>query len=365
MKKKYLLAGALTLAVLLGSCQANNSKPGDDKENLSRQSSAEQAQQKNDLEGDKASEDNAAEFKYISIPENDYPRIDGSTATLPLSYALYRLATGEGQDSAIGKIVHNKTTESYIKLINREVDIILSYAPPQELMEAIEEAGEGKPAKYIKKSDEYAEEIEVAPLLLKPVGKDALVFLVNQGNPVSNISEEDIVKIYTGKIDNWKELGGSDAQIKAFQRPEKSGSQNLMEKLVMKDNKMIEPYPELIATEMGDLIERVASYDNTANALGYSVYYYAKNMKNDSSIKFLSVNRIAPDDGSIRNGDYPYTNEFYAAIRADTDKNSYEYKLFEWLTGDDGQALVNYLGYVGVSESGDKTKYKEIDKLLK
>ena len=120
--------------------------------------------------------------------ENDYPRIDGSTATLPLSYALYRLATGEGQDSAIGKIVHNKTTESYIKLINREVDIILSYAPPQELMEAIEEAGEGKPAKYIKKSGEYAEEIEVAPLLLKPVGKDALVFLVNQGNPVSNIS---------------------------------------------------------------------------------------------------------------------------------------------------------------------------------
>ena len=58
--------------------------------------------------------------------------------------------------------LHNKTTESYIKLINREVDIILSYAPPQELMEAIEEAGGGKPAKYIKKSSEVHEEERVS-----------------------------------------------------------------------------------------------------------------------------------------------------------------------------------------------------------
>ena len=78
--------------------------------------------------------------------------------------------------------------------------------------------------------------------------------------------------IYSGKIKNWKELGGEDHVIKAFQRPKKFGEVRiLMEKFVMKDVEMTRPPSEWVASEMGELIEKVAAYDNSADAMGYSV----------------------------------------------------------------------------------------------
>lgn len=363
--KKLNLPVLLFSAFLLAACQNTGSTKASSKKEETKQEETKKEETKQNKTSEDVKKDSSVSFSYPEIPADKYPKIDGSTATLPLSYAIYRLATGESEDSAIGKIVHNKTTGSYYKLFDKEADIILAYAPPQDLMDAIKETEGTKSVKYERKSDSSSEEIEIPPILIKPVGKDALVFLANKSNPVNDISGENIVKIYSGEIENWKELGGNDNKIKAFQRPRNSGSQNLMEKLVMKDKKLTDPYPELVATEMGDLIEAVAAYDNSADAIGYSVYYYAKNMKNDPSVKFLSIDKTMPDDESIRKGEYPYTNEFYVAIRADSKKDSYEYKIFEWLTGDDGQALVNHLGYVGVEDSKDKQKEEEIKELLK
>lgn len=69
---------------------------------------------------------------------------------------------------------------------------------------------------------------------MKPIGRDALVFLTNEKNPVKSLSRQQVSRIYSGAVTNWKELLGDDREIRAFQRPKDSGSQNLMEKLVMK-----------------------------------------------------------------------------------------------------------------------------------
>lgn len=66
-----------------------------------------------------------------------------------------------------------------------------------------------------------------AQLEQKPIGRDALVFIVNEENPVKSLTRQQLKDIYAGKITNWKEVGGDDLDIVAFQRSEDSGSQTL------------------------------------------------------------------------------------------------------------------------------------------
>ena len=98
--------------------------------------------------------------------------------------------------------------------------------------------------------------------------------------------------------------------------------------------------------------------NNEENALGYSVYFYARNMYQKPGLKFMAVNGVMPDKENIKEGTYPYVNEFYAAVREDEPEDSPAYQLFQWLTTEDGQALVESVGYVGVGE----TKSIQVDR---
>ena len=208
--------------------------------------------------------------------------------------------------------------------------LVIAYEPSEALKEEFKALGD---------------QVEV-----KAIGRDALVFMANQSNPVSSLTAEQIVEIYTGRVQNWKEIGGEDREILAFQRPENSGSQNLMEKLVMKDIPMEEAPKEFIVQEMGELLEEVSAYDNEGNALGYSVYFYASNMYERPELKFMAVDDVMPDRDTIRNGNYPFVNDFYAAIPAYLAADDPARILYEWLTSEDGQGLINGLGYVGAAD---------------
>lgn len=271
------------------------------------------------------------EISCPKIGREEYPVVDGSTATLPLSQAIYRLATGAAGQDAETHIQHSKTTQAYLNLIQgQDVDLVIAYEPGESVKNSLEQYGDN--------------------IIIKPIGYDALVFMANGKNPVVSMTQKQVQDIYMGKITNWKELGGMDLAIKAFQRPSSSGSQNLMEKLVMKGNEMVEAPQEYVFSEMEGVIAGLASYDNTGEALGYSVYYYAKNMYEKPELKFMGIDGVIPSNTTIRDGSYPYANHFYAAIRKGEPKDSQAYQLFDWLTSDDGQALINALGYVGVRD---------------
>ena len=147
-----------------------------------------------------------AEAPHYS-PE-DYPRVDGSTATLPLSYALMQQVCGVSEEEAKIAITHTKTTESFYALVDGAADLLLVYAPEASALEYAEDRGE--------------------ELLMQPITRDALVFLVNADNPVTSLSQEEAVGIYSGEITNWSEVGGEDRPIVAYQRVEASGSQVMM-----------------------------------------------------------------------------------------------------------------------------------------
>lgn len=262
------------------------------------------------------------------IEAADYPIVDGSTATLPLSYLLMETATGVDEETAKAAITHNKTTESFYALVDGAADLLLVYEPSADAWELAEECG--------------------VALEKQSIGMDALVFLINDGNPVESLTHDQLVGIYTGEITNWRQVGGEDLDIVAYQRIENSGSQVMMRAQVMKDIEMMDPPTELRTAEMGELVDAISAYRNTANSIGYSVYYYIDNMYMQAGIKLLGVNGVMPTNDTIASGDYPYRQPFYAVIRANEPEDSPARQLYNWLATAEGRRLVEEAGYVAL-----------------
>lgn len=265
---------------------------------------------------------------------DEFPKIDGSTATLPLSYALMQTSTGVDEATAKLNTHHNKTTESFYSLVNGEADLLLVYEPSQDAYDVAKDAG--------------------VELTILPIGLDAPVFLINDQNPISSLTKEQVVGIYSGQYTNWQQLGGEDLPIIAYQRVENSGSQVMVKAQVMKDVAMVDAPRELRPSEMGELIDCIAAYRNTANSIGYSVYFYVNNMYMQDGVKLLQIDGVAPTNETIADGSYPYCQPFYAVIRADEPESSPARQLMNWLTTDEGQTLVESCNYVSVVPAADR-----------
>lgn len=256
----------------------------------------------------------------------EYPHVDGSTSMLPLSRALMMASTGVSAQEAELRISHSKTTLSFYALVSGEADLLLVARPAQEAFD-------------------YAEDMGVE-LEMRPIGVDALVFLTSDKNPVDSLTQQQAVGIYTGAITNWKEVGGADAEIVAYQRNETSGSQVMMENVVMDGQPMTDAPKEYRPSEMGALVDEVASYRNSADAIGYSVYYYVTEMYLREGVKLLAIDGVAPSNETIASGEYPYTQYNYAVIRKDEREDSPARQLFDFLTTPEGKALMAAQGYV-------------------
>jgi phosphate transport system substrate-binding protein len=293
---------------------------------------------------------------------NNYPKIDGSTSNLPLSTIIacnlfgieYKWVQDFGNlqrvepigpgfnrnDTAkfMSLINSSQTHQSFINLINKNADIILS-ARSMSLDEK-----------------EIAVKAGVE-LIETPIALDAFIFIVHPDNPIQSLTIEQIQGIYTGVITNWNEVGGNDAEIHPFLRNPNSGSQEMMEKLVMKDLEFKEWLPvswnELLVVIDGmvPVIETV-SYD--VNSICYTFFYYKENMianlnlgsSWDLSVKTINIEGILPNKETISDKSYPLIAEVYSVIRYDQDESSMAYKLHEWLQTEMGQKTIYESGYV-------------------
>jgi phosphate transport system substrate-binding protein len=182
-------------------------------------------------------------------------------------------------------------------------------------------------------------------LEITPVALDGFIFIVNAENPVSDLTTEDIQDIYTGKITNWKEVGGSDTEISAYQRNENSGSQELMKTLVMKDLEFQNNLGEMILYGMMGPINMISE---DQQGLGYSVFYYKEFIAPNDKLKSIAVDGVKPTSDTISDQSYPYTTKVYAVIRKDLEVESSAYKMRNWLLTEEGQDIVEKSGYVAV-----------------
>lgn len=267
----------------------------------------------------------AEEFK---LTKDEYPKVDGATAMRPMSVEIAKSVLGMTSEEANEFIVHNTTAEAYQNLIDGEKDLIFVSEPSDDILNTAKEKGV---------------EFEMVG-----IGRDGFVFIENKENKVDSLTVEQIQKIYTGEITNWSEVGGEDEEILAYQREPNSGSQNLMEKMVMKKLKMADVPNSLVISNMEGLIDSVASYENSKASLGYSIYLYAKEQYVKDSIKFVSIDGVYPTDETIADGTYPLSKVVYAIYRKDEPEDSNVRKLVDWLLTEEGQKVVEAGGYTGI-----------------
>lgn len=255
----------------------------------------------------------------------NYPRVDGSTATIPLSEQYAADAMGIPVEEAGLYVLHTKTHNAYVNLIEGNADIIFVTAPSEGELELAEAAGV---------------ELEVYPVV-----KEAFVFLVNEQNPVKGLTRQQILDIYTGKMTNWSEAGGQDQEILAYQRPVNSGSQSGMISLVMKDTPLMAAPSHYYYGEMDGLVEAISSYDNAEYAIGYSYYYYVSSMYFRKGVRLLAINGVAPETATIQDDSYPYTTAYYAVIKGSEPEGSSARRLLDWIerAGNQSAAAAGYV----------------------
>lgn len=267
----------------------------------------------------------------VTFTRDNFPRLDGSTSTAPLGRAVASVLLGESEEEVADLIQFSRTSESFRQLMQGNSDLLIVAEPSPDVLDELDEAG--------------------FEIQMEPFANDGLVFVVNADNPVDSLTIEQLRGIYTGEITNWKEVGGEDLEITPFQRNAESGSQVLMEKLVMGDLEMMDPPEGYMLSEMGTLMEAVRSYDNSASAIGYSVFYYASDMEMASGLKILQVEGVTPSADTIRSGEYTLRNPYYVVMAADTPDDDLTSILYHWILSEDGQKLVSQLGYASVLEA--------------
>lgn len=278
-------------------------------------------------ENDINTEENVSNEPLFTL--DNYPKVDASLAIHPLVDSIAADFLGMDIEELDFTYTTTRSSEVHRNLIDGKVDVIFA----AEISE--------KELKYAK---EKGVEIEIIPTT-----SSGFVFIVNHENPVDSLSFEEIQKIYAGEITNWSEVGGSDEEIIAYQRPEGSGSQTAMLSLVMKDKKIIEPQLMQVQGEMGDLIDAVAEYDNAKNAIGYSYFYYVNTMYKKDTIKMLKVDGVKPTIETIKSGEYPiYTNGFIMTRANESNENVD--KWVEAVLSDRGSKIIEEEGYVPVNE---------------
>lgn len=271
--------------------------------------------------------------------ESDYPRMDGATALFPIysafAKALYPkefltdivnengVATGLWENEYLRCTT---TTGAYTSIVTGECDIIFVAAPSEQQLQFAVDSG--------------------VELVFTPIGKEAFVFYVNSHNPIEDIKVDQIQQIYSGNITSWSQLGVSGlGKIKAFQRPEGSGSQSALIRL-MDGKELMQPIKKDEIATMGDIIEKTADYKNHKNSIGYSFRFYSTQMVENNQIKLLSINGVYPSIENIENGSYPIASDFYAVTRKDCTENTK--KLLEWIGQKQGQKIISRTGYTPI-----------------
>ena len=260
--------------------------------------------------------------------------------TIGFSFTTLNTITIKGSDTLV--IVSQKWAEVYMSkhpgtsiqvtgggsgvglaaLINGSTDIANSSRPI-------------KPAEVDKLVEKYKTKgIEV------PCAKDGLSVYLNKSNKISELTIEQIGAIFSGKITNWKELGGNDASIKLYGRESSSGTFDFFKEHVVKTDFS----PRCNTLPGTAAIVNAISRD--INGIGYGGAAYAEGVKDCKVKKDANTKGVYPTAATIKNKTYPISRYLYMYLR---ERPTGETKAFiDWILSPAGQKLVVETGYFPV-----------------
>lgn len=168
------------------------------------------------------------------------------------------------------------------------------------------------------------------------IGSYSVAVILNAGNPLASLKPEQVRDIFTGKVQNWKDVGGPDAPVHLYIRDPISGTYLGFQELAM-DKKDYAQHPKTF-TSYDEIVQAVAK---DPAGIGYASIEDGKK----AGIKAISIGSSAPTLTAVQKGEYPYAR----IIRLYTDKakeNPTTMDFIQFIRSDRGQKILTDMGFV-------------------
>ncbi len=308
------------------------------------------------------------------VTADEYPLTDGSTSARPIARAVFLdmfrvpwrrvaqepriiyfhppediiepagLFAQAGSQEAWARIAkHSGTHDAYTRLIHGDGDP----AAPSLILEcrlpSVDERND------LRRSGRWGMNLDCAP-----IAHDAFVFIVREDCPVDALTLDQVRGIFSGRITNWREVGGDDEPIVAITRNRNSGSQETMRHLVMCGRDTT-----TMSTETSDQVRYATDMygpfgmldGELGQGIAYTFYTYWEHMAKRRGTKCLAINGVAPNAETIASGEYPLSASVYAVIRTTEAERSPARRMRDWLLSADAQRVIEQVGYVPLREA--------------
>jgi phosphate transport system substrate-binding protein len=170
------------------------------------------------------------------------------------------------------------------------------------------------------------------------IARGNISIVVHPQSPLRSLTQQQVHDIFTGKLNNWKQLGGKDAPIQAISRAYGSSTRQFVERVVLKGADFATSVHEVASTKL--MAERVA---NDLDAIGYIA---SKDSADIANVRVLNIDEVAASAASILSGRYPYTDSFYLLHYGKQAGLPFEFVQFARSPA--GQAIVSHQGLISV-----------------
>ena len=190
-------------------------------------------------------------------------------------------------------------------------------------------------------------ENELSPLITQTtVAKDGIAIVINENNPVKNLTLTEVNKIYRNKITNWKEVGGEDKDIVVVTREASSGTRGAFERIVglkksVNGIRVTNITPTAMVGNGNGMIKTLVSNNE------HAISFISLGSVDGSSLKVLKINGIESSDENIVSGDYQIVRPFIFVYKKDLAKTAQAF--LQYVLSDEGQQIVEEQGYISVN----------------
>ncbi len=261
----------------------------------------------------------ALALTLVAIPFVNAQKIKGSDTVLPLSQ---REAEAYGKKGGKVSVTGGGSGVGIAALIDGSTDI----AQASRKMKFSEK---GK----MQQSGRQAKEVVIA--------YDALAVVINSDNKVSQLTREQLEGIFTGKITNWKQVGGDDMKIVVYSRETSSGTYEFFKEHVLKNKNYMSSVLSMPAT--GAIIQSVKQ---TKGAIGYVGLAYINKDVKAVKVSFDGKNFVAPSVATAKNKTYPIVRPlmYYYEVKNANKVKSY----IDFVLSAEGQSIVDKVGYISL-----------------
>ena len=173
----------------------------------------------------------------------------------------------------------------------------------------------------------------------KVIAYDALAIIVNPGNPVTKLTRAQLDGIFTGKITNWKQVGGEDLKITPYARETSSGTYDFIKEYILLNKNYMSSILSMPAT--GAIVQSVSQ---TKGAIGYVGLAYLNSSVKAIHVSFDGKNFVAPSMATAMNKTYPVVRPLFMYYDKAKEKNYLA--LVNFVLSEEGQKIVEKVGYV-------------------